>query len=92
MGTWLHTFYCFENSWSRSVRQRKALEASGDVIHTNYPAVVLNEPPKVSMLVTIHTWKLNWNIEKKNFQLFCTGHYDCRRHFLDSILIDLLAG
>jgi len=47
----------------------KALEASGDVIHTNSPVVVLNEPLKLRMLVTIHTWKLNWNIAKKNFHL-----------------------
>lgn len=92
MGTWLHAFYCCENSWSRSVRQRKGTEVSGDVIHTNYPAVVVNEPLKVSMVVTIHTWKLNWDIAKKNFQLFCTGCHDYRRHFLDSVLIDLLAG
>lgn len=37
----------------------KALEAPGDVIHTKYPAVVLNEPLKLSILVMIHTWKLN---------------------------------
>jgi hypothetical protein len=47
----------------------KALEASGDVINANSPVMVLNEPLKVSMLVTIHTWKLNWNIAKKNFNL-----------------------
>lgn len=70
---------------------QKALEASGDVIHTNYPAVVLNEPLKVSKLVTIHTWKLNWNIAKKNIKIFYAGHHDYRRHCLDSILIDLLA-
>jgi hypothetical protein len=70
----------------------KALEAPGDVIHMNYPAVVLNEPLKVSILVMIHTWKLNWEIAKKNFQLFCTGHHDYRRRFLDSVIIDLLAG
>jgi hypothetical protein len=47
----------------------KALEASGDVIHTNTPVVVRNEPLKVSMLVTIHTWKLNWNIGKIKYNL-----------------------
>jgi len=70
---------------------KKVLEASGDVIYTNYPVVVLYEPLKVSMLVTIHTWKLNWYIAKQNFQLFYTGHHDYRRHFLDSIPIDVLA-
>lgn len=49
-----------------------ALRASGDLMHTNYPAVVLNEPFKVSMLVTIHSWKINWNVAKKNSQLFYT--------------------
>jgi hypothetical protein len=45
----------------------KAREASGDVIHTNCPVVVPYEPLKVSILVKIHTWKLNWHIAKNNF-------------------------
>jgi hypothetical protein len=48
----------------------KALEASGDVIHTNSPVVVLNVPLKVSMLVTINTWKLKLEYSKEKFSSF----------------------
>jgi hypothetical protein len=49
------------------MRQRKALKASGDVMRANYPAAVLNEPPKMSMLVVIKTWKLELEVGREKF-------------------------